>query len=436
MLDRHIQGKIEDFRQLGIPFFYPRECPVHQMSGMVSTIIGARRAGKSYRTYQVAAELVKSGLVPSMRHVCPVDFDDPHMMDLSASELSVIQRTFLKMNPGFDLGTPLLFIFDEIHKIAGWEQYAVDLARNRHWRVLVTGSSSRMLRDRVASELRGKSISSIVYPLSFREFLLFKHFKKTVESTTGQAEVARFFDEYLQWGAYPAVCISDERVKEPLLREYYDVMILRDLIQRYEVSQPRACSAVVNHLLAHIAKPFTVTSCLEYVKNAGFHVARDTIDTWIAGAEDSWLLFGVSLFSMSAKEQQRNYRKAYCIDWALANCNSPVWDGGESRALENMVFLHLKRRYARVHYYLTKSKRQEIDFVGVDNRGNIARLVQVCLDPSDPSTLRREIEPLEAAGRFFGCKEGVVVTRSDEKLIKGNGFLIHCIPAWRWMMEE
>ena len=86
------------------------------------------------------------------------------------------------------------------------------------------------------------------------------------------------------------------------------------------------------------------------------------------------------IFSDSQKNQERNYKKIYAIDWALANKNSQVWDGGRSRAFENMVFLHLYRNRSRVHYYLTKKKRQEVDFVVVDSNGNPALAVQVCLD--------------------------------------------------------
>ncbi|MCD6269425.1 MAG: ATP-binding protein, partial [Deltaproteobacteria bacterium] len=72
----------------------------------------------------------------------------------------------------------------------------------------------------------------------------------------------------------------------------------------------------------------------------------------------------------------------YAIDWALANKNSPVWDGGQSRALENMVFLHLRRSWSRVHYYLTGKKRQEVDFLVADSHGTPIMALQVCLDIS------------------------------------------------------
>ena len=106
----------------------------------------------------------------------------------------------------------------------------------------------------------------------------------------------------------------------------------------------------------------------------------------------------VPIYSHSQKDQERNYKKVYCIDWALAVRNSNVWDGSFARALENLVYLHLRRSFNRLYYYLTRSKRQEVDFIAVDNQGNPALAVQVCSDLSTPETVKREVAPLAATG--------------------------------------
>jgi len=140
--------------------------------------------------------------------------------------------------------------------------------------------------------------------------------------------------------------------------------------------------------------------------------------------------------SQSHKEQERNYRKVYSIDWALALHNSTVWDGSFSRALENMVYLHLRRTYARVHHYLTRAKRQEVDFVAVDRHSNPALAVQVCTDLSDPATYAREITPLAATANYFGVKEAVIVTLAEERMLEVDGCNIRTVPAWKWLLEQ
>jgi uncharacterized protein len=435
VLEDELARKFDDFRELGIPSYITRDCPVHLSSQVVSTVIGARRCGKSYRTMQAADEMMRDGTIPSAAHVCVVDFDNPVLATLKAADLGVIQRTFFKMNPGFTLKTPIVYILDEIHKIAGWENYVIDLSRNPHWRVIVTGSSSRMLHDEVSTELRGKAISSFVYPLTFREFLRFHALAEAGRSTTAEAAVLRLFDEYLQWGSYPVIPQTPVTMREPLLRQYFDTMVLRDIIQRYDISRPSACIAVLRHLAANTAKPFTMQSAAAFAKQSGYTVNRETVSEYVRWAQDSWLLFSVPLYSSSTKEQERNYKKLYCIDWALAQQNSTAWDGGMSRALENAVFIHMKQRYHRVHYCLTREKRAELDFVGIDSRGKVDTAVQVCIDISDTDVLKRELEPLVSVARYYKCRNSLLLTYGREERFDTDGVTVHALPAWKWMTE-
>lgn len=435
MVEREIERKIEDFKSLGIPKYIPREGRLQLVENMVSTVIGARRAGKSFRVLQAADEMIRQQVVRSIDQVCLMDFDNPVLSNMKAPDLPLIQNTFLKLNPEFELNTPLLFILDEIHKVPGWEEYVIDLSRNPNWKVIVTGSSSKLLKYDIATELRGKAISSTVYPLSFVEFLRFKDFRYKTSSTKGQAEARRMFDEYLKWGSYPAMANLEEYTKEALLREYFDTMILKDIIQRYDVSKPKQCIHLYNYLLSNISKAHTLQSAFQYLKQSGFSTSRDSVRGYIHWAQDSWLLFTVPIYSNSLKEQERNYKKIYAIDWALANKNSLVWDGSYSRALENMVFVHLYQRWHRVHYYLTRKKRQEVDFIAVDSHGHPVMALQVCIDISERDTVKRELEAIVTTAKYFGIQENLIVTYNQEKDFHEEGISVKAIPAWKWMLN-
>jgi hypothetical protein len=437
MIEQEIERKIQDFRSTGIPQYIPRAGRVVMVDHMVSTVIGGRRTGKSFRILQAADELIRGRrIIKSPNQICYLDFDNPILSSMQAKDLKLIQTTFLKMNPDMDIGTGAVFLLDEIHKILGWEDYVIDLSRNAAWKVIVTGSSSKLLRQDVATELRGKAVSSEVYPLSFREYLTFKQFRHPPASTKGMAEAQRLFDAYLRSGGYPALVNLDDYAATAVLREYFDTMILKDVIQRYDISKPRQCIHLYRYLLSNIGKPFTLQSLHRFLKQAGFATSRDTLRDLVGWAADSWLIFSVPLYSDSVKEQDRNYKKLYAIDWALAAANSSVWDGSLSRSLENMVFLHLHRQSHRVHYYLTKSKRQEVDFIAVDGNGHPAAALQVCLDVAHDRTMNREMEPLISAAKYFGIKNNYIITRSFENSIKVDGVNVKILPAWKWMMEE
>jgi len=435
LFESEIIRKISDFRDLGFPKYIPRETELLMVENMVSTVIGSRRAGKSYRVLQAANEMIQKKIIKTIEHVCYLDFDNPILAEIKAADLHIIQDTFLKINPEIGIKTPLLFVLDEIHKVDGWEQYVISLSRNSNWRVVVTGSSSKLLKSDIATELRGKAISTTIYPLSFKEFLGFKGLKKLSGSTQNIAKIRRHFDEYLNWGGFPAVSKLDTHIKEAVLREYFDTMILKDIIQRYDISKPRMCTHLYNYLLANISKPFTLQSVYKYLKQSDFHSSKDTIRSYIEWARDSWLLFSIPIYSDSLKEQERNYNKVYGIDWGLAMKNSTVWDGYLSRALENMIFLHLCRNFYRVNYYLTQKSRKELDFIAIDNRGKPELAVQVCMDIDDEDTLKREVESLSISSEYFGIKENLIITYNQEKIIHNKRVSIRVVPAWKWLLE-
>jgi len=248
MIEQELERKFEDFKAIGIPKYIPRESRLNLVDNMVTTVIGARRAGKSFRVLQAADELISQKTIKSIDQVCYLDFDNPVLSGMKAKDLKLIQNTFLKLNPEIEISTPLLFLMDEIHKISGWEEYVIDLSRNPRWKVIVTGSSSKLLKYDIATELRGKAISSTIYPLNFKEYLKFKGFIYKSGSTKGQAEIRRLFDEYIKWGAYPAIANLEEYTKEAVLREYFDTMIFKDIIQRYNVSKPNQCIHLYQYL--------------------------------------------------------------------------------------------------------------------------------------------------------------------------------------------
>jgi len=435
MIEQELQRKFFDFREMGPPAYIPREGALHLVNRMVSTVIGARRSGKSFRVLQAAHELIEQGFIKSLNQVCLVDFDNPILANMAAQELILIQKTFLQINPEFRLKTALVFILDEIHRIPGWEEYVIDLSRNPHWKVIVTGSSSKMLKDDISTALRGKAVSSTVYPLSFAEYLRFNHVQENPNSTKGQAAIRALFDAYLMWGGYPALPDVPEYSRETLLREYFDTMILKDIVQRFNVSKPQQCTQLFNYLLSMIGRPYTLKSAYEYLKQSGYATSRDAVRQYVSWAEDAWLLFTVPIHSHSQKEQERNYRKVYGIDWALAIRNSLVWDGSYSRALENMVYLHLRRTDLRVRYYLTRNKRQEVDFLVSDHHGKPMTAIQVSMDISLPDTLRRELDPLFSTARYFGTTHNLIITLNQEQRVAKDGITVQAIPAWKWLLE-
>jgi uncharacterized protein len=283
--------------------------------------------------------------------------------------------------------------------------------------------------------LRGKSISTPIYPLTFREFLNFKSLSNIKYSTKGIADILRFFDEYMRYGSFPAIPTTEITTKEYLLREYFNTMILKDIIQRHNVSTPNQCITLYKYLISYMSKPFTFDSCYKYIKQTGLTTNKDAIRDFVKYAADAWFLFNIQIFSSSTKQQELNYKKSYAIDWALANFNSPVWDGYYSRAFENIIYVHLKQFYSSINYYLTKSGREEVDFVVSNKEKSPEMLIQVSLDISNIDTLNREVKALAKTAEYFKCKNNFIITYNSQKTINIGNVKISVLPVYEFLLD-
>ena len=101
-----------------------------------------------------------------------------------------------------------------------------------------------------------------------------------------------------------------------------------------------------------------------------------------------------------------------------------------------MVFINLSRMWHRVHYYLTRKNRQEVDFIVIDESGRPAMAVQVCMNLRNEETLKRELEPLIATANYFNIKENIIVTYNEEKIFSDQGVSVKAVPAWKWLMND
>lgn len=100
-----------------------------------------------------------------------------------------------------------------------------------------------------------------------------------------------------------------------------------------------------------------------------------------------------------------------------------------------MVYLHLRRTDLRVRYYLTRNKRQEVDFLVSDHHGKPMTAIQVSMDISLPDTLRRELDPLFSTARYFGTTHNLIITLNQEQRVEKDGITVQAIPAWKWLLE-
>ncbi len=395
-MDSLLKERILDFHQSGIPAYTRRDATVAHVKDMVTTIVGGRKTGKTYLTYQVIDDLLKSGGLESLRRVCYLHFDDEALAAMRQEDLAGIDRVFLSLLEKEEREGALLFVFDEIHRVQGWENFVLRLKKRPNWLVMVTGSTVDLEEDKVARQLRGKTFTNRLHPLSFKEFLRFNGFNSSPDrmSSADRAAARGLLDLYLEKGGYPAATVVDRQILRQLLQNYFNSIVASDFILGRDIQSPGACKAYLRDLLQKNACPYTHKKELNNLRSMGFPLAPKTVSEWFTWAEESYFLGSAGIQSPSPKRVAKNYRKIYCCDWAMANSVTGWSEKRISRSLEAVVYWHLVRQGFSVSYDLAGTEKAEIDFVVSRHGERPFAAIQVCMDIADDVVEGRELKGL------------------------------------------
>jgi uncharacterized protein len=184
-------------------------------------------------------------------------------------------------------------------------------------------------------------------------------------------------------------------IRRQILQEYVSVVTLRDIVERYSLTNPQPLHYMINTLLKNTACFLSVQKIYNDLKSQGYSIGKDHVHEYLSHIEDTYLINSVSIHSESIRKVHSNPRKFYSVDTGLAHAYKIGFANNSGHYFENLVYLDLRRAGHKVNYYLTENRR-EVDFISQDKQG-AWHLWQVCWDINDPSTVNREISALEIA---------------------------------------
>ncbi|MBI2666625.1 ATP-binding protein [Candidatus Woesearchaeota archaeon] len=425
---KYLLDKKEDFRKITV---FPRFLSFISTSRFITTVIGPRRAGKTYALYG----FIKKNL--SDEDFLLANFEDVDLSGISpveAKELISIHAQLYKKNPRF------LFL-DEIQALAGWQKLVLSLYESKQFIIFLSGSSSRLLSKEIATSLRGRSLSHLVLPLSFAEFLVFQGIHQDLEklSSTQENKLLAAFERYVDLGGFPDIVLEPERA-EQFLRDYFDVVVYRDIIERFQVQNTGIVRFLMQAALSSFSSVVSVHRIFQTAKSKNLEVSKKTLYTYMNHLEESFFVFLLKKFSFSARESASSLPKLYLNDVGLRNVlHSASSEKGKS--YENIVFLELKRRQnehplQELFYYRIQPHDYEVDFV-VKEKSSILQLIQVVAGGGEEK--EREVRALLLAGRDLNCKNLLVLTedKEGEKTIHWHGVKgrVRFLPVWKWLLR-
>ena len=355
---------------------------------------------------------------------------------MQLADLDLLVEAFYSLHPGWRDARRACFFLDEIQLVPGWELFARRILDSENIELFISGSSARMLSREVATSMRGRAMEAVVTPYSFREVLRHAgHEPTTPADRLTKAErslLGRALTDYLACGGFPEAQGLDARNRTELLRGYVDVVLLRDVVERHNLSQPQVLRWMVQQLLGNPAGAFSINKFHGDLKSRGVAVSKDTLHSLLAHLEDAFLLSSVAIATDSVRRRQVNPRKVYPVDTGLIALFDRSGKANTGHALETVVWHELQRRGFEPSYVRTAAGL-EVDFSVRSPAGDEA-LIQVCAELDDPATLAREVRALQdAAAASPQASLHLIVLDASPGLQLPAGVQLH--RAADWLLE-
>jgi predicted AAA+ superfamily ATPase len=421
MKEAKVRSYIEDWYTKKLPSLVERELSVKPVKDKVISIVGPRRAGKTFYFYQLMRRNKESCLY--------LDFEDSALVDVKFDEVLDVINLFTEITGK----VPTDIFLDEVQRVEKWETMVRTLL-NRGSRIFVTGSSSKLLSREVATQLRGRSLTYFLFGFSFREFLKAKGINLgEVLSGIEKAKIKNLLREYLEFGSFPEIVLKED--KEKILKEYHDTIFFKDFVERHELKSFDVAKFVFSQVLQSFSHEFSVNGLVNLLKSSGIRMGKNTVYDYVEKLQDTLAVFFVKKYSEKISLRESWPRKVYVCDTGLPKVIRFSADFG--RLMENVVFIEELRRIndnPLLEIFYWKDRQQnEVDFVLKEGL-KIKQLIQVTYANGKDEIGRREIRALLKASEELRCKDLLIITWDyDDELEIGNE-KIKFIPLWKWLI--
>lgn len=327
----------------------------------VALIVGPRQAGKTTILHQIEDFILEKG-------------DAVHFLNLEDYEhLSLLKKTpknLFKIFP-FDLKQKTYVLVDEVQYLddpTNFLKYLYDEYKGKI-KIIATGSSSFYLDRRFKDSLVGRKKIFRLLSLSFREFLKFKdegdlakkNFNKI--SLSEKEKIDLYYREYLTYGGYPRVVLSDISQKKEILGDLVHSYIKKDIFEA-NIKQEEVFYNLMRILASQIGNLVNSSELASTLR-----ISRSAVEDYLSIMERSFHIRLVSPFYRNLRKEITKMPKVYFLDLGLRNflirdLNSYDLRKDKGQLLENALYKELLEKYdfSEIKFWRTIQKH-EVDFV-------------------------------------------------------------------------
>lgn len=385
----------------------PRQVRFPEVANKIHVAIGMRRVGKTTFLLQHMLRLLDEENVPAER-ILYINFEDDRLLPCSQERLAELLEAFYARFPDNHAHTCYLFL-DEIQNVVDWELVIRRFFETRRVQIFISGSSAKMLSKEIATSLRGRAMATEIWPYNFQEFLIAQsiHIEEKYLSSAVYDTLYQQLQHYFECGGFPEVVHQPWVLARNILQNYVELVIMRDIVDRYRIQNITLIKYMVKALLRNTACGFSVHKFHRDLKSQKMEGSMPAVHDYLSYLEDAYFTFLVPLHDESVRKVQSNPRKTYTIDAGMVKSYSLSMSSNDGHLFENLIYLDLRRQQHTLYYGLT-DERYEIDFITINAEGHYGAY-QVVWDADDPETMAREQHALDALKAEKGI-EGYIIT--------------------------
>lgn len=417
---------IADFHSAKLRSSLKRNIQLPVDSGIIISVIGVRRSGKTFLLYETIKRIMGNNI--PKKNILYINFEDERLM-IDPDQLDLILQAYQELYPKLDLAE-CYFFFDEIQNIKGWEKFIRRIFDTISKNIFITGSNSKLLSTEIATELRGRTISYTVYPLNFEEYLRFNKADAGYYGTSQVISILNHFKKFLVFGGFPELINLDEYLKIKKLQDYFNSIIYKDLIERYNISNPAILKFFIKKILAQVTKPVSINRIYNDLKSQGYRISNNLLYDYSEYIQASFTAIFISKFEFSEIKQAKSEKKAYAVDNGILTAVDYSFSENHGKLLENMMALEILKSGRDLSYF---KNNLECDFIIRDKK--TFSPVQVSYSIQDPDTKEREIKGLSLACEYLKINKGTIITYEEEYNLEVNNIKIDVIPAYKFILD-
>jgi uncharacterized protein len=297
-------------------------------NGMIKIITGIRRCGKSFLLFNLFKQyLLDSGVAED--HIIEVNLEDRRNRSLRDPDRLLDHIDNLMID-----NEKYYILLDEVQMVKEFEDVLNSYLHIPNAEVYVTGSNAKFLSKDVITEFRGRGWEIRVRPLSFSEYY---------QDIGGDFRTA--LETYYIYGGLPAVALlKTTEEKQEYLRNIYETVYLRDVLQRNNLRNAEGMRELVRILASSMGSSINAQKIANTFRSAGgLEIGNNTISKYIDHLQDSFIINEALRYNVKGRKYIGTESKYYFEDMGIRNAIVDFRQIEFTHAMENIVYNELCR---------------------------------------------------------------------------------------------